>query len=245
MFHGAIHRLDFAMPRRRRPDIPGIPQHIVQRGNNRNVCFFSDDDRLAYLDRLAHHAGRLDVDVHAYVLMTNHVHLLATPRRHGAVSTLMQDIGRDYVRLANAANRRTGTLWEGRFHACLIDSDRYLLTCMRYIELNPVRANMVSDPADYRWSSHRANALAEPNGLVAPHETYLALGAFPGKCCAAYRALFATALDRDEERALRQHTRQRAAFGSEDFQRRIAVESGTTVALRAVGRPRKLPVNGI
>jgi len=233
------------MPRRRRIDLPGIPQHIVQRGNNRGVCFFSDEDRRAYLDRLAHHAGRLDVAVHAYVLMTNHVHLLATSRRHGGVSTLMQDHGRDYVRLVNAAYRRTGTLWEGRFHACLIDSERYLFACMRYIELNPVRAGMVCDPSEYCWSSYVANALGLSDSLVTAHETYRVLGASAQERSAAYRALFASALDPDDEQALRVHTRQRAAWGSERFQREIAAALGRPVAANPPGRPRRPEINGI
>jgi putative transposase len=233
------------MPRRRRLDLPGIPQHIVQRGNNRGVCYFSDDDRCAYLDRLSHHARRLEVDVHAYVLMTNHVHLLATPRRYGAISTLMQDLGRDYVRLVNAANRRTGTLWEGRFHSCLIDSDRYLLICMRYIELNPVRARIVTDPADYAWSSHGSNALERASALLTAHDVYRALGGSARERCATYRALFAAAPDPEEENALRLHTRQRAAWGTERFQRKVAAALGRQVTANPPGRPRRAPLNGI
>lgn len=233
------------MPRRRRIDLPGIPQHIVQRGNNRGVCFFSDEDRRAYLDRLAHHAGRLDVELHAYVLMTNHVHLLATSWRHGGVSTLMQDLGRDYVRLVNAAYRRTGTLWEGRFHACLIDSERYLLACMRYIELNPVRAGMVDDPSEYFWSSYRANAQGRPDLLITQHDTYRALGTSAPERSAAYRVLFASALDPDDEQALRLHTRQRATWGSERFQREIAAALGRRVTANPPGRPRRTEINGI
>ena len=233
------------MPRRCRLDLPGIPQHIVQRGNNRGACFFSDDDRVAYLDRLSHHADRLSVDVHAYVLMTNHVHLLATPQRHGAASTLMQDLGRDYVRLVNCAHRRSGTLWEGRFHSCLVDTDRYLLACMRYIESNPNRAGMVIDAADYRWSSFRSNALGKVSPLLVPHEVYCALGASAFERCAAYRVLFASARDAEDENALRLHTRQRAAWGSLDFQRKVALALGRKVTASAPGRPRRNLDNGI
>jgi len=233
------------MPRRRRLDLPGIPQHIVQRGNNRGACFFCDDDRFAYLDRVKHHANRLAVDVHAYVLMTNHVHMLATPQRLGAISTWMQDVGRDYVRLVNSARRRTGTLWEGRFHSCLVDTDRHLLTCMRYIEFNPVRAGMVTDATDYTWSSCRANALGQLNALLKPHATYLALGGSVPERCAAYRGLFALTRDLEEENTLRLHTQQRAAWGSVDFQRRVAAALGREVAASSPGRPRRTLLNGI
>jgi putative transposase len=232
------------MPRRRRLDLPNVPQHIVQRGNNRGACFFCDDDRLAYLMLLSRHARRLGVDVHAYVLMTNHVHLLVTPRAHGAVSTLMQDIGREYVRTVNSVHRRTGTLWEGRFHACLVESERYLLTCMRYIELNPVRAGMVDEASCYRWSSHRANALNESSDLIAAHHVYLALASSDADRCAAYRALFRTAPNNDEMQALRRHTRQRAAWGGERFQREVECALGRKAFANARGRPRR-PVNGI
>jgi putative transposase len=234
-----------SMPRRRRIDLPGIPQHIVQRGNNRGVCFFSNDDRFAYLHLLLKHARTLCVDVHAYVLMTNHVHLLATARQHGAISTLMQDIGREYVQLVNATNRRSGTLWEGRFYSCLVDSERYLLTCMRYIELNPIRACMVDDPADYPWSSFPANALDRTNELITGHDAYVALGCSSSERCRAYRELFASALDPEDERALRRHTQQRAAWGSERFQQEVAAMLGRAVSTRPPGRPRRAPVNGI
>lgn len=233
------------MPRRRRIDLPHIPQHIVQRGNNRGACFFCDDDRLSYLASLQRHAYRLDVDVHALVLMTNHVHLLATPRRHGAISTLMQDVGREYVRTVNTAHCRTGTLWEGRFHACLVDSDRYLLSCMRYIELNPVRAGMTDDPSRHAWSSHRANALNEPNELIKPHAVYIGLATNPKERCEAYRALFGSPLAGEELRAVRAHTQQRAAWGSEQFQREVEAALGRRVSLNARGRPRRRPLNGI
>jgi len=233
------------MPRRPRLDLPGIPQHIVQRGNNRAACFFCDDDRFTYLDRLASYARRSAVDVHAYVLMTNHVHVLATPQRHGAISTLMQDLGRDYVRLVNSAHKRSGTLWEGRFHSCLIDTDRYFLACMRYIEANPVRACITDDAARYFWSSYRSNALGKPSAMLVPHAAYLALGQAPADRRAAYRNLFASAPNPEIEIALRVHTRQRAAWGSAEFQQRIATVLGRTVSASLPGRPRQARNNGI
>ncbi len=132
------------MPRQPRIDLPGVPQHLVQRGNDRRPCFFAPIDRTRYLDELRDAACRYGCAVHAYVLMTNHVHLLLTPARTGCVSTMMQSLGRRYVRYINDRYRRTGTLWEGRFKACPVQSDDHLLRCYRYIELNPVRAGMVS-----------------------------------------------------------------------------------------------------
>lgn len=154
------------MPRPPRPDLAGVPQHVIQRGNDRQACFFHEDDRLTYLTLLREAALRHGCDVHAYVLMTNHVHLLVTPVEKGAVSRMMQTLGRNYVTHVNARYRRTGTLWEGRYKSCLVDSEDYVLACYRYIELNPVRAGMVETPSEYQWSSHRCNASDEPNPLV-------------------------------------------------------------------------------
>ena len=137
--------------------IPGQALHIIQRGNNRQPCFFADDDYRYYLDSLKEAAVRCGAQVHAYVLMTNHVHLLLTPESVQTPSLLLQSVGRRYVRYVNHGYRRSGTLWEGRYKSTLIDSDRYLLTCSRYIELNPVRARMVGRPGDYIWSSFRSN----------------------------------------------------------------------------------------
>jgi putative transposase len=157
----------------------------------------------------------------------------------------MQDHGRDYVRLVNCAHRRSGTLWEGRFHSCLVDTDGYLLSCMRYIESNPVRARMATDAADYHWSSFRSNALGQLSALLTPHAVYLALGGTALERCAAYQALFASARDAEDENALRVHTRQRAAWGSLDFQRRISTALGRKVTASPPGRPRRKADNGI
>jgi putative transposase len=148
------------MPRRRRIAPIGIPQHVIQRGNNRQVCFTCDNDVAAFASWLKEAAERYEVDIHAWAFMTNHVHLLVTPNQEAAVSAMMQYLGRFYVRFFNLTYNRTGTLWEGRYHACLIQSDAYLLTCQRYIELNPVRADIVKDPADFKWSATAPTALA-------------------------------------------------------------------------------------
>ena len=164
------------MPRRPRVSAPGLPLHLVQRGNDRQCCFRSDADCFRYLSMLRRAASLTGCVLHAYVLMSNHVHLLLTPQTAGAASRLMQHLGRRYVRYFNDAHVRSGTLWEGRFHASLVGDDAYVLACYRYIELNPVRAGMVDHPARYRWSSYACNALGMRAGEVVPHATYIALG---------------------------------------------------------------------
>lgn len=178
------------MARLPRLDLPGVPQHVVQRGNNRAACFADDEDYLGYRGGLADAATQCGCAIHAYVLMTDHVHLLVTGMERGAVSRMMQRLGRRYVASFNLRHGRTGTLWDGRFKTSLIDSQHYLLACHRFIELNPVRAGMVADPVTYRWSSFRCNALDAPDALVTPHPVYLQLGADRVRRLAAYRALF-------------------------------------------------------
>ncbi|MFG6069791.1 MAG: transposase [Stenotrophomonas indicatrix] len=160
------------MPRPRRVDAPGYPQHVVQRGNNRQAVFFNSSDPVNYLGLLRDCAREHKCQVHAYVLMGNHVHLLATPDVSGGLSRMMQAVNRSYVRRVNEREGRTGTLWEGRFHSTLVDTDQYVLACQRYIELNPVRARMVVHPGDYRWSSYRANAQGRANALLVPHSAF-------------------------------------------------------------------------
>ena len=183
------------MPRRLRLDQPGQPQHIIQRGNNRSACFFADDDYYCYLHWLKKAAHDQGVEIHAYVLMTNHVHILATPTKPGALATMMQSLGRRYVRYVNATYKRSGTLWEGRYKAGVVDAEEYLLRVYRYIELNPVRANMVAHPGDYPWSSYAVNGAGKANDWLKPHALYLALGGGPVTRAEAYAALFRTELD--------------------------------------------------
>ena len=160
------------MPRQQRYRLPGVPQHVIQRGNNRQVTFFDEGDYLHYLEDLQDAAEKWDCEIHAYVLMTNHVHLLMTPNQEESIAKVMQSVGRKYVRHINGIYRRSGTLWEGRHKASLINAEEYLLTCYRYIELNPVVARMVRAPGEYRWSSYRRNALDEPNALIHEHLLY-------------------------------------------------------------------------
>ena len=168
----------------------GYTQHIVQRGNNRSVCFASDDDYIAYAHWLQEAADKYGIAVHAWVLMTNHVHLLITPSEENTVSLLMQYLGRYYVRRFNFTYKRTGTLWEGRYKSSLVDSDRYVLACYRYIEMNPVMANMVTSPADYRWSSYHANARGIDSACRTPHPCYLGLSQTKVGRRVAYKKLF-------------------------------------------------------
>ncbi len=164
------------MARKLRYSPIGIAEHIIQRGNNQQNCFKCDQDKLAYLQWLKHYSEEFSVEIHAWVLMRNHVHLLCTPNQEMAISKMMQSLGRCYVSYFNRRYNRSGTLWEGRYKATLIDSENYLLQAYHYIELNPVRANIVKHPRDYKWSSYRTNALGKASTLITPHKEYLSLG---------------------------------------------------------------------
>ncbi len=160
------------MPRRPRFCPAGMPIHVVQRGNNRQVCFGKDADMAAYANWLGEYAKKFDVEIHGWVLMTNHVHLLLTPKDEIGVSKLMQTLGRLYVRYFNYGYQRTGTLFEGRYKSSVVQEEEYFLNCLRYIELNPVRAGMVNDPGDYKWSSYRAHAFGVKVKMWTPHVLY-------------------------------------------------------------------------
>jgi putative transposase len=178
------------MPRRPRCNLDHVPLHIVQRGHNQEPCFFADADYQRYLVFLRQALAETDCTLHAYVLMTNHVHLLLTPRRADEVSNALISLGRRYVQHVNRAYQRTGTLWDSRYRSSLIQSDRYLLACQRYIELNPVRAGIVRNPADYPWSSYRVHALGQADDMVSSHPLYWALGREGTERQLAYRKLF-------------------------------------------------------
>ena len=210
------------MARMPRIIVPGQALHVIQRGNNRQVVFFADEDYQYYLDVLAENAANTGCQVHAYVLMTNHTHLLLTPASEESVSRMIQGIGRKYVRYINKMYRRSGTLWEGRFKSALIDSDRYLLTCSRYIELNPVRASMVNHPTEYRWSSHHGNALGRFDKSISSHEIYLKLGRSDEARQEAYRALFNMSIDVEDLELIREATQQCTVIGNDRFQEEIA-----------------------
>src|SRR5258706_3286643 len=163
------------MPRHARLRIAGHPLHIIQRGVNRAACFAGDSDRILYLALLEELAGQQACAIHAYVLMTNHVHLLLSGDRSDAPSALMKHLGQRYVQTFNRKHGRTGSLWEGRFRSSIVDSDGYLLRCQRYIEMNPIRAGMVTRPDDYPWSSYASNANGAPSTILSPHWLYLSL----------------------------------------------------------------------
>lgn len=224
------------MARLPRLDLPGIPQHVIQRGNDRQPCFAADEDYLQYRQALGEAAKRFGCAIHAYVLMANHVHLLVTPPEAGAVSRMMQALGRRYVACFNARYRRTGTLWEGRFKAGLVDSEGYVLTCYRYIELNPVRAGMVAFPGEYRWSSHARNAYGTHDPRITPHQNYQVLGhGEAGQM--AYRALFAEVIREQDLGAIRMHAQQQRAWGSDRFRAQVETLTARSASVRPRGRP--------
>lgn len=209
------------MPRRPRLQVAGLPVHIIQRGNNRQACFFAEEDYRFFLGCLVRVAKRFRCALHAYVLMTNHFHLLLTSELEAGASLLMKHLGQRYVQYVNRTYRRTGSLWEGRFRSSLVQTERYVLGCYRYIEMNPVRASMVAHPAEYPWSSHAANAEGGTPSWLAPHGEYLALGLDGEKRRAAYRGLFATELDRQLLREIRISTHGGYAIGGDRFRRDI------------------------
>jgi len=227
-----------------RLDLPGIPQHIVQRGNDRQPCFAADADFQQYGQEPGEAALKHGCEVHAYVLMTNHVHVLVTPAEPGGVSRMMQAIGRRYVACFNARYRRTGTLWEGRFKSAPVDSDAYVLACYRYIELNPVRAVMVQSPCHHPWSSYHANAHGRSEARIRPHAAWSALGATDDARRYAYRELVASGISDEERTSLSLHTQQQKPWGSERFRRQIEALTGRALEVRAAGRPRQSPGNG-
>jgi putative transposase len=177
------------MPRVARCVIAGLPLHVVQRGNNRADCFFAPGDYATYLRLLRAFSGEFDCSVHAYCLMTNHVHLLLTPGARDSCALLMKKLGQCYVQYINHRLGRTGTLWGGRYKSCMVNSQAYVLACYCYIELNPVRAGMVAAASDYRWSSYRANTEGRSDGWLRPHPSYEALSDQPPLRLGAYRAL--------------------------------------------------------
>lgn len=209
------------MPRLPRCVLPGHPHHIIQRGNNRCAIFVADEDYDWFKHALSEACRRFGCLIHAYVLMSNHVHLVMTPQLENSLAKVLQSVGRRYVQHFNIAYQRTGTLWEGRYKATVIDSERYLLACCRYIELNPVRANMVAHPGEYRWSSYAANALGKSDPLVSPHVLYQSLGASGHERQHSYRNLFQTHIDHETLEAIRQATQRGWILGNDRFKDEI------------------------
>lgn len=194
------------MARLPRLTIAGFPHHVIQRGNDRRAIFVDDADRERYLAVLREVATAAGLAVHAYVLMPNHVHLLVTPQAAGDVGRVVQALGRRYVRWFNDRHRRTGALFEGRYRSTVVEADRYLLACMRYIELNPVRAALTDRPAEFRWSSHRHHVGTGVDPMITDHPVYWALGNTPFERQAAYVRLFDHGSSGEELTAIRQST---------------------------------------
>ncbi len=226
------------MPRKPRFYVPGAPVHAVQRGHNRSVVFFDDLDYLEYLCCLKQASDRCGCKIHAYVLMTNHVHLLLTPECADSVARLFQALGRQYVRYINKTYQRHGGLWEGRYKCNVIESQEYFLSCMRYIELNPVRAGMVDHPAKYRWSSFGANALGVDNTILSAQDEYVALGHSPADRQFVYRGLFDVEMDAGKLALLQGSLQTGTPLGNERFRVEIETALGLKVGFVRRGRPR-------
>jgi len=224
------------MPRRPRIRLVGHPQHVVQRGHNREACFFAEEDYLFYLNWLKEGIQKYQCELHAYALMTNHVHLLITPGKTDSITRLMQSLGRRYAQYVNRIYKRSGSVWEDRFKASLIQAEEYLLTCYRYIELNPVRADMVGDPSEYRWSSYRWHGLGQNNPLITDHPLYLALGRSEEERRASYRALFRAHLDDEALDQIRVTTNKGVPLGDERFRKQIEMAVGKRVDEKRRGR---------
>ncbi|WP_323011830.1 transposase [Castellaniella sp.] len=225
--------------------IPGQPQHIIQRGNNKQVIFVAKEDYEYFRDVLVLAAQEYDLAIHAYVWMINHVHLLATPGQVGSISKVFQSAGRRYVRYFNDKYGRSGTLWEGRYRATVVDTEQYLLTLMRYIELNPVRAGMVALPGSYPWSSYAFNAWGGTGvntQWLKPHMQYMRLGRCDQSRRAAYRALFHEALSGQDLQVIRELTHKGWAIGSDRFKQQIMALTSRQTESKGLGRPKKYGV---
>ncbi len=206
--------------------LPGVAVHIIQRGNNRANCFRGDSDYLVYLAHLRQLSEKYQCALHAYCLMTNHVHLLLTPAAAEACTGLMRDLGQRYVQYFNGRHARSGTLWEGRFRSCLVESARYVLACYRYIELNPVRAALVHHPAGYLWSSHAVNSGMRSDPLIAPHAEYLGIATGAEPPAAAYRALCEEPVEAPLQQAIRDATNAGYPLASDAFKTTVLAPRG-------------------
>jgi putative transposase len=217
------------------------PHHVIQRGNNRQPIFATSADYQALLGLLEEAAKRFEVALHAYVLMSNHFHLLATPQTADGLPKMMQAVGRSYVRYFNDSQKRSGTLWEGRYKSTLIQTERYLLACMVYIDLNPVRAGLVGAPQDYLWSSHLHYLGARQDRLITPHSLYWELGNTPFAREAAYADLVQAGVNPVQQAALTDATLRGWALGESNFVADLQKRTSRRVAKTSAGRPSLLP----
>jgi putative transposase len=225
------------MARLARLTLAGHPHHVIQRGNNRQAIFATESDRQMMLDLLDENARKFDVAIHAYVLMDNHFHLLATPQSLDGLPQMMQAVGRRYVRYFNDSQRRTGTLWEGRYKSTLIQTERYLLACMAYIDLNPVRAAITVQAQDYAWSSHAHYIGLRMDKLVTPHAVYWNLGNTPFAREAAYAELVQAGVSNAQQTALTDSALRGWALGDPDFVKRLQKLTPRRVSKSEPGRP--------
>jgi putative transposase len=227
------------MARLPRFSVAGYPHHVIQRGNNRQPVFLDAQDHQRHLDLLYEHAAVEKVAVHAYVQMTNHVHLLMTPQTAEGLSRLMRVLAQRYTQYFNNRYQRTGTLWEGRYKSTVVESDRYLIACMVYLDLNPVRAAMVTRPADYRWSSHGHYIGQHPDKRLTPHPLYWGLGNTPFAREAAYVDLVEQGLSPAVQKQMTESVIKGWALGSEPFTRSLQNLTPRRVGRRSAGRPKK------
>lgn len=225
------------MARQPRLTVPGYPHHVIHRGNDRQPIVRDDRDRERLLALLAEQAGLTQVAVHAYVLMDNHMHLLLTPQTGEGLPQLMQAVGRSYVRYFNNRHGRTGTLWEGRYRSNLIETERYLLACMAYIDLNPVRAGMVASPADHPWSSHRHYIGQRIDPLVSPHALFWTLGNTPFAREMAYRELVQAGLEASQQQSLTRSVLTGWTLGSPGFVQSLEQSTARRLVPGKAGRP--------
>jgi putative transposase len=225
------------MPRLSRISLSGYPQHVIQRGNNRQVIFTDEEDIATYANWLKECSKKYGVQIHAWVFMTNHVHLLCTPVESMSISRMMQALGRLYVRYFNVKYQRSGTLWEGRYKSCVVNANEYLFSLYRYIELNPVRAKMVNDPSEYLWSSYQCNGLGKPSELISYHPLYQDLGVSAKERQKNYRGLFSDALGRTMVNNIRSSVNKGVVLGNELFAAQIQELSGRRAMAGKKGRP--------
>ncbi len=227
------------MARQPRFSLPGQPQHIIQKGNNKKIIFNTDRDFRFYLDKLAEKCLEHNLAVHSYVLMPNHTHILATPYNENSITRVFQSVGRCYAQYYNYIHNRTGTLFEGRYKATLVDSETYLLDVYRYIELNPVRSNLVSSAVDYEWSSYHFNACGKEDDLVTPHEKYLCLGDDSNSVKEAYSDLFKSTLSREIIHEITEATNKSWVLGSNRFKNLIEMKLNRRSSPKPRGGDRK------
>lgn len=229
------------MARMPRVTYPGLPHHVIQRGNNRSAIFFDDGDYRTYLNWLAESMQRFGCSLHAYVLMTNHVHLLLTPKFDSSISRTLQSLGRRYVRYINGVYGRTCTLWEGRYKSSIVQSEQYLLACYRYIEPNPVKAGMVTHPGEYRWSSYAHNGLGKLEPLIEEHEEYLRLGTGRNERFEVYRGLFSGSMEDSQLSTIRESANRNQVLGNDRFKDEIECHLKRKVRLLNHGGDRRSP----